>query len=114
MNKKKKEKKSTTIAQAVKELERIQARTLQSFAKDRLLYALKEVNYNTITTSSNPIAMQFLYNATLDLIAALGFGDISSSRVTVKIIRRRRGTKCARPSQGRIRTTVRLADSKYE
>ena len=86
---KKKEKKSTTIAQAAEELERMQARTLQNFAKDRVLYALKEVNDDTITTSSNPIAMQLLYNATLDLIADLGVGHISS-RVKVKIKIRRR------------------------
>jgi hypothetical protein len=92
MNKnKKKQKKSTTIAQAVEELERMQARTLQSFAKDRLLYALKEAN-DTINTSSNPIAMRLLYNATIDLLAALGFGDIPSSGVNVKIKIRRRGT----------------------
>ena len=89
MNKnKKKQRKSTMIAQAVEELEGIQARTIQSFAKDRLLYALKEAN-DTITASSNPIDLQLLYNATLDLIAALGVGHISS-RVKVKIKIRRR------------------------
>ncbi|MDQ3948035.1 MAG: hypothetical protein M3275_00735 [Thermoproteota archaeon] len=96
MNKKKKEKKSTTIAQAVEELERIQARTLQSFAQDRLLYALKEVNDDTITASSNPIVMRLLYDAILDLIAALGVGDISSG-VKVKIEIRGRGTTYRRP-----------------
>ena len=71
----------------------MQARTLQSFAQDKLLYALKEVNY-TITASSDPIAMHVVYNATLDLLAALGFGDISSSgvKVRMKIRRRARGT----------------------
>jgi|SRR5918993_3562479 hypothetical protein len=98
MNKKKKQRKSTTIAQAVQELERIQARTLQSFAKDKLLYALKKVNDDTITTSSDPIAMQLLYNATLDLIAAHGVDDISSTGVKVKIKIRRRGTTYAIPS----------------
>lgn len=86
--KKKKQKKSTTIAQAVEELERMQARTLRSFAQDRLLHALKEAT-DTITTSSNPITMQLLYNACLDLIAALGVDGISPGvKVKIKIRRR--------------------------
>ena len=56
----------------------------ESFAKDRLLYALKEVKDGTITTSPDPVAMHLLYNATLDLIAALGVDNVSSG-VKVKI-----------------------------
>ncbi len=81
-------KKSTTIAQAVQELERIQARTLQSFAQDRFLHALEEAD-DTITTSSNLIAMQLLYNASLDLIAALGVDSIPPGvKEKIKIRRR--------------------------
>jgi hypothetical protein len=99
--KKKKQKKSTTIAQAVEELERMQARTLQSFAKDRLLYALKEVNDDTITASSNSIAKQLLYNATLDLIAALGVDGISSGvKVKIKIRRRVASTNASKKRKG--------------